>query len=67
MSASVMVFDHPWFAVPDENGTFSIDDVPAGARELVAWHERLGDTAVDVRLDSGRTATVNFVLPVPRQ
>jgi len=67
MSASVMVFDHPWFAVPDGEGRFELNDVPPGARSLVAWHERLGETAVSVRLDAGRASTVDFVLPVPQQ
>ena len=33
MSATVMVFDHPWFAVPDEDGRFELPAVPAGDRE----------------------------------
>ena len=67
MSASVMVFDHPWFAVPDDEGRFSLADVPAGAHQLVAWHERLGETITDVRIEGGRPSTVDFVLPVPKQ
>jgi plastocyanin len=66
MSASVMVFDHPWFAMPDEGGTFELNDLPPGARRLAAWHERLGETVVNVRLDAGRPTTVDFVLPVPQ-
>jgi plastocyanin len=66
MSASVMVFEHPWFAVPDDDGRFVLDSAPPGSHQLVAWHERLGETTVDVRLDAGRPATVDFVLPVPR-
>ncbi len=67
MSASVMVFDHPWFAVPDEDGRFELNNVPPGTRWLVAWHERLGETAISARLDAGRPSTVDFVLPVPQQ
>ena len=67
MSASVMVFSHPWYAVPDAEGRFSLADVPAGTRELTAWHERLGETTLSVRLDAGRSSTVEFMLPVPRQ
>ena len=65
MSATVMVFDHPWFAVPDESGTFELPPVPAGARQVTAWHERLGDTTLDVRVEPGRTTSTDFVLPVP--
>jgi plastocyanin len=66
MSASVMIFDHPWFAVPDEHGAFNLSNVPPGARRLAAWHERFGETTISVRLEAGRPATVDFVLPVPR-
>ena len=66
MSATVMVFNHPWFAVPDEEGRFELNEVPAGDREVTAWHERLGDTTHRVRVEGGRIAEADFVLPVPR-
>jgi plastocyanin len=65
MSATVMVFDHRWFAVPAEDGTFELPPVPAGDRQITAWHERLGDTTLRLRVVSGRLATADFVLPVP--
>ena len=67
MTATVMVFDHPWFAVPAENGEFEIPAVPAGDWRLTAWHERLGDTTTSVRVEAGRPAGADFVLPVPRR
>ena len=67
MSATVMVLDHPWFAVPDEQGRFELPPVPTGEQSITAWHERLGDTTVRVRIESGQTATADFVLPVPAQ
>jgi len=65
MSATVMVLDHPWFAVPNDNGRFELPSVPTGEQSITAWHERLGDTTVRVRVDSGQSATADFVLPVP--
>jgi plastocyanin len=67
MSATVMVFNHPWFAVPAEDGRFELPGVPAGDRDITAWHERLGDTTQRVRVDAGRVAEADFVLPVPQQ
>jgi plastocyanin len=67
MSATVLVFDHPWFAVPAEDGRFELPAIPAGDRDITAWHERLGDTTQRVRLESGRPAVTDFVLPVPQQ
>jgi len=67
MSATVMVFDHPWFAIPDEAGNFDLSGVPSGMHEITAWHERLGDTTLPLRVEPGRPATIDFVLPVPAQ
>jgi plastocyanin len=65
MSATVVVFNHPWFAVPDDSGRFQLPEVPPGDREITAWHERLGDTTLRIRVDSGRPTTADFTLPVP--
>jgi plastocyanin len=65
MTATVMVFNHPWFAVPDANGRYDLPDLPAGDRAITAWHERLGNTTSRVRVEPGRGATADFTLPVP--
>lgn len=67
MTATVMVFNHPWFAMPDVDGRFELPEVPPGDREITAWHERLGDTTLPVRVESGRAVSMEFVLPVPAQ
>ncbi len=44
MGAQVWTFDHPYFAVTDEEGNFEIKDVPTGAEvEVVGWHEATGE------------------------
>ena len=40
MKGYIMVFDHPFFAVTGDNGSFEIAGVPAGAQKLVV---RMGD------------------------
>jgi plastocyanin len=67
MTATIMVFNHPWFAMVGEDGRFELANVPPGHREITAWHERLGDRTVPVRVDSGRATEADFVLPVPAQ
>ena len=67
MSATVMVFDHSWFDVPDEDGQFELPGIPPGDRRITAWHERLGDTTLNVRIEPGRSVLADFVLPVPEQ
>lgn len=38
MKAWVRVFNHPYFAVTDENGNFEIKDAPTGNCNLIVWH-----------------------------
>jgi hypothetical protein len=39
MNAEMMVVKHPYYAVTDESGRFEFTEVPAGAYQIVAWHE----------------------------
>jgi plastocyanin len=64
MSAVIRVFDHDWFTVPAEDGSFAIDNVPAGDHTLVAWHERIGERRDRVTIRPGAATTINFTLPV---
>jgi len=42
MKAYIMVFDHPFFAVTAEDGSFEIAGVPAAKQKLVVWQETVG-------------------------
>jgi plastocyanin len=64
MSASIMVFDHEHFRIPAADGGFTLDDVPAGTYRVSAWHERIGESVRAVRVEAGRTARIEFALPV---
>ena len=50
MSAVVVVRDNPYFAKVATDGTFEMENVPAGRHTLKAWHERAGDAAVEVNV-----------------
>jgi hypothetical protein len=39
MSAHILVFTHPYFAVTDEAGRYQIPNVPAGTYTLMVWSE----------------------------
>jgi plastocyanin len=57
MSAYVHVFDHPYFAVTDQNGAFVIKDVPPGRHTVEYWHEPVTDKGPPL----AKTATVEVV------
>ena len=40
MSAVILVLPNSHFAVTDESGAFTLEDVPEGSYSLAAWHER---------------------------
>ncbi len=52
----------PYFAISDEKGRFTIDQVPAGRYELVAWHPLLGiqRQAVTVQAHENLELTFEF-------
>jgi hypothetical protein len=47
MKGYIGVFNHPYFAVTDEDGKFSIPKAPAGTYRLVAWQEGKGWLEID--------------------
>jgi plastocyanin len=67
MSASIMVFDHPYFTEPSDDGSFALTEVPPGEYRLSAWHERIGESPKTVRVEPGSTVHVEFALPVETQ
>jgi hypothetical protein len=42
MRGYIRAFDHPYFAVTDEQGRFEIKNAPAGKWNLVVWQEEVG-------------------------
>ena len=60
MNAYVGAVEHPHFAVTDENGRFSIPQLPAGTLTLEIWHERLGTQTQQVTVAPKETKEVAF-------
>ena len=42
MEGNLMVFDHPFYAVTKEDGSFEITGVPAGTQNIVVWQRKTG-------------------------
>jgi len=60
MHAYTFVAKNPYFAVVKEDGSYSIDNVPAGNYKIKAWHGFLKDQKGKVEVTAGGTATVDF-------
>jgi plastocyanin len=64
MSATVMVFDHPYFAIPELDGGYELANLPPGDYTIAGWHERVGERTESVHVERGKTVSVNLSLPV---
>jgi plastocyanin len=65
MVAYISVFDHPYFAVTDKDGNFTIKNVPKGNYTVVAAHRRAGSKEEKITV-ADANATANFSLDVPK-
>lgn len=64
MGAYVCVVDHPFFAVTDAAGTFTIRNLPPGNYTLGVWHEGLDtlDGSNELRVAVKADAVADFVM-----
>lgn len=60
MHAWAFAADNPYLAVTREDGSFAIDNLPAGDYELKAWHPVLGEKSATVSVKGGAAATASF-------
>jgi len=60
MNAWLIIVDHPYYAVTDEDGSFTLKDVPPGTYTLQVWHETLGKQTEAVSVKEGGETRVNF-------
>ena len=60
MLGFVHVFDHPFFAVTNEQGAFLIADLPPGNYVLKAWHEDAGIKSQEIVVSESGDVRVSF-------
>lgn len=60
MAAFVGVVSHPFFAVSNEAGEITLQNVPEGEYEVEAWHEAFGRSAQKVKIEARKTAQMAF-------
>lgn len=62
MNAYIVVLTSSYFAQPDKNHAYSIDNLPPGKYKVRAWHPRLGSKVQMVEVKKGQKATADFTL-----
>jgi hypothetical protein len=61
MSAAIVVVSTPYFAVTDENGFFSIQEIPAGKYDVEIWHELLGTKKAQISIPQSSTIVLEAI------
>ena len=62
MSAFVVVVETPYFAVTEEDGSYTIKNVPPGQYVLKVWHERLKPQRKEIEVVGSSSVQVDFGL-----
>ena len=64
MNCIVLVLENPYFASTDENGNYTITNVPPGKYKLKAWHERLPADEREITVPTNGEVRVDFMLGI---
>jgi plastocyanin len=63
MNAFVLVFNHPFFDVTDEEGRFELPSLPSGSYTVVGWYEGEARITRSVVVPPGGWAEIDLVVP----
>jgi hypothetical protein len=58
MRAWVVVAEHPFYALTNHQGEFTLANVPAGSYAIQVWHERLGTLTRAVTVNDAAVTNV---------
>ncbi len=65
MIAHILVLPNVFYAMPAEDGSYSLSGVPPGRYELTVWHEFFGEVTVPVDVESGGISPVDVTFSDP--
>ena len=55
-----IIVENPYYAITDEEGNFSIKDVPPGTYKVVAWHPFISNQIRTITIEPENQSTLNF-------
>src|SRR2546421_6431449 len=64
MKAYIAVFRHPYFSVSNQDGAFSVKNLPPGNYTISAWQEKLGTVTQKVTVAGGEAKALDFTFKI---
>lgn len=65
MTGYIVVVDHPYHAITNENGKFTISGLPPGTYLAEVWHEKLGKKEKEITIKVDAPAKLDLVFRKP--
>jgi hypothetical protein len=62
MEAEARIVWSPYFFITDANGSFQLDQVPAGKYKVTAWHTYSGEHTQKIVVSEGTETKANFTI-----
>jgi plastocyanin len=62
MNAFILVFSHPFFTLTNAEGRYSLENVPSGTYNVIAWNEGTASEPKPVTIPDGGVAELDFTL-----
>ena len=62
MEGYVVILQNPFFAVTDENGSYTIKDVPTGSYNLLVWNKKYKAKPKQIVVNNGQSFQADFEL-----
>jgi hypothetical protein len=62
MEADARIIWNPYYAITAKEGSFQIEQIPAGTYRITAWHPYVGEVSQEVTIEAGQKAQLEFQL-----
>ena len=63
MTGYIVVVDHPYVALSNATGEYTISNIPPGTYQVEFWHEKLGTVQKEVTIGAGATTSLDVTYP----
>lgn len=60
MEAEARIVWNPYYSITDVNGSFLLDQIPAGKYKVTAWHPYAGERTQEIIVSDGTETNANF-------